>query len=276
MGRLDVLRRSGAVWGVILVASLLGPPAPAREVAERVTLTRVVTITGDSPGRLPVRLPRDAVVDVSYRPSRPAGPNRDIDIRGSGRFAGFAMVEDPYPGGPRSGRFLLAGRFHECAESCGSRGWNVLAGTEDGTLEAGDYVLYLISDGSPGTITVRFRSGLPSGETRLEPAEGSERVDVKELTTRLFNASKVPTVWTGSHFQGGQVGLSLSFLVVRAQTEIDEVSFGACTYDHPGPPPEEVAYGPHCSAFSGTLGAGFLGPMMEVADRTFVLMFGHT
>lgn len=233
--------------------------AAGGEPTRRVTLGGTTVVEGDQSGFVPVRLPRDARVSIAEDLRRPSGPNPDIRTSGAGRFVGFALVEDPYPEIRNEGRFLMAGRFGDCAEEgCRpARVTNVVqplnAEGPELTLKKGNYRLYLVADGAPASVKLRLH-GL-GGRARIAvPAKPV--VDLQSPATRLDVDDHGGRVWSaGSSFQGGQVGFSLSVLTVRTQ-QYQGMDLGFCQFNALEPPPPEVAYGPHCQTLVQALGSG--------------------
>lgn len=253
-----------------------GPPSAAR-----VELGKVNILSGSDSGSIAVHLSSDAVVDLRSATTRLRGPNPNIGIRGSGRFVGFALVGQPFTRVRERGRFLLAGRFADCsAPGCEPSEFpiNYVNGLAPGrgrvVLESGDYRLFLIADGAPVRIKLTFIEG-PSGRALLRPGR-TDTIDLQTLATRFWNEQGQTTWWAGSHFNGGQIGFSVSSVFVTAD-QLNGTELGVCQYNRPGPPPEEIAYGPHCSLLSNAMGSGaefVLAPYSE-DEFILILMLGY-
>lgn len=128
-------------------------------------LCGTTVIEGAESGVLPVRLSRDAVIKAT--PDEDIyGPGQPISVSGDGRFIGFALVEDRPK---RDGAGLFGGRV--LPDEPGEQnlftpmGGITFSPEVDGYLfPAGDYLLYLVADGSPVTIAFEF-SGLSGDVT---------------------------------------------------------------------------------------------------------------
>lgn len=249
--------------------------------ARRVELGKVNVFSGSHSSSIPVHLPADAVVDTRSVTRRLSGPNPNIEVEGSGRFVGFALVGHPFSRVQERGRFLLAGRFADCSTpGCtpAELPVNYVNGLSPGRdrvrLKSGNYELFLIADGAPARIRLTFVEG-PRGKTVLRPTR-TDRIDLRTPTTRFWNDQGQTTWWAGSHFQGGQVGFSVSSLFVSGD-DLNGSELGVCQYNRPGPPPEEIAYGPHCSVLSNVMGSGaefVLAPYSE-DEFILILMLGY-
>ena len=216
---------------------------------------------GDSTGYVEISLPRNATIAVS-EPDKPgAAINGDVTVRGRGRFAGVALVEDPYPGFRDYNRFFMAGRFGGCDQrGCKATSDAVEtmfeASTDAGArfvVKAGHYRLYLLADGEPVEVMFRLR-GL-RGKQSLRVTDKAPQ-DLKTAPTRVDVEPAGGRLWSaGSSFDGGQVGFSFSSLVMKA-TDFTGTEVGICQYNAFHPPPEQMAYGPHCSELTPALGSG--------------------
>lgn len=244
--------------------------------AARIELGRVNVISGRESGSIPVHLSSDAVVDLRTATKRLRGPNPNIGIRGPGRFVGFALVGQPFTRVRERGRFLLAGRFADCsAPACDPTEWpiNYVNGLAPGrgrvVLKRGDYRLFLIADGAPVRIRLKFIDG-PSGKAVLSPAP-TNAIDLQTPATRFWNDQGQTMWWAGSHFSGGQIGFSVTSVFVTAD-QLNGTELGVCQYNRPGPPPEEIAYGPHCSLLSNAMGSGAEFVLAPYSDDQFILI----
>lgn len=256
-------------------------PASAAPTS-RVALARLTRIVAAGSGTVDVSVPDRVTISAKETLHDTAGPNRDIRFTGraGGTFRGFALVEDPYPEVRREGRFLMSGQFAMCdARPCGSaRTYNYLlsTGLEKGkaVLEPGDYTLVVVSDGGPVDISLTL-TGL-AGRTTVRPVEG----DVAEVSSPELSAREVgPTElwWGGEAVYGGQVGFSASVVAADAR-EFAGGEFGVCQYNAADPPPDEIAYGPHCQTAVEALGSGAsfaFDPTGEDEEIVLATSFGY-
>ena len=248
--------------GVNNVAAEASPrPAMSPPAGPRVQLGAVNVLSGKSTGYVRVSLARDATIAVS-EPDKPgAAINKDITVDGRGRFVGLALVEDPYPGYRDYNRFFMAGRFGGCDER-GCKTTNeavetMFEASKDAgarfVVKAGEYRLYLLADGAPVKVTFRLH-GLRGKRTLRSTVAATE--DLKTSPTRVDLEPGGGRVWSaGSSFDGGQVGFSFSSLVMKA-ADFTGTEVGICQYNAFHPPPEQMAYGPHCSELTPALGSG--------------------
>lgn len=243
----------------------------------RVDLAGVNTIRGARSGSIPVRIPAGASITMSDKLRRRAGPNRDVTIKGRGRFVGIVLVPDPYTPETNSshGHPLVIGRFAECKRrACmSSRIINYVGPGLDrtGSLEPGDYRLHLVTDGAPAEVRLRL-SGL-KGRATLVP-RGPVAVDLKTPPEALVSDGE--SVWSaGTDYVAGNVGFSLTALWAKVG-RLTNFSTGLCQFHYPNPPPE-AAYGPHCSALDQALGSGFMLINGDFDDDEFILQawFGY-
>ena len=247
--------------GVTTTALASSPRRSETPTEGRVPLGAVNVLRGNQTGYVEVSLSRPVTIDAAEPNSPGASINSDITVRGAGRFVGVALVEDPFPGGRSPEKFFLAGRFRGC-DATGCRAGKRTAetmfdlqsdGEETLRLESGDYRVYLLADGAPAEIEFRL-NGL-RGRTSLAATEDA-LMDLKTPPTRIDVEPNGDRIWSaGSSFEGGQVGFSLSWLELQAKN-FSGTEIGICQYNAFEPPPEAVAYGPHCSLLTPALGSG--------------------
>jgi hypothetical protein len=228
------LAASGATSTASAAPAASGPPA---------AVAGTVTLSGSATAYVPVRLSKAAdLVNPFYDRSVPFAT-------GSGRYLGF-VLSDGKPGGLR----ILAG------EQVGSRlgayaiGLQGVPAANSPTfpVPAGDYRLYLLADGSPTTVTARFK-GLP-GATTLRPAR---RVPYSLLSPALF-VSPTGTLAVG----GGEGDVSDGGIAFDVLTDVNAQFLASnttlCFYPTT-PPPPPVGYGPGCP------GGGQPAPLTVIA-----------
>lgn len=237
----------------------------APQKTPRVILGRTNVITGRRSAMVDVRIPRKAQANVRLDVGKRTGPNHWIDIEGAGRAAGFALMPDP-PSDDLSSRFLMATRLSKCAvRGCSSRHDPIIFmrpftfgdGPQLIDLPRGRYRLYLIADGTRVKITLRLK-GL-SGTRRIQPRKAAP-VDVQAPRTRVFTQGSKRSIYSaGSTYKSGSRGFFVSAIYVLGR-RFEGAAWGMCAYNAP-PPPEQTAYGPHCSAltYGAGLGAGSFG-----------------
>lgn len=279
--RPDVLSlpKRGAAWlslVLLLLATLaLAPARAGAEAAARVRLVGRNVFSSSEPGSIRVRVPRDVWIPTNRRANGlKASP---VSLTGDGSFAGMALLEDPYPGYRRPHHALVAGRFTGCwdVECQRSASVNYLHPSPgDGKpyrIRAGNYRLFLLTDGSPVTVTLTLPGLDRSRRLPLEPFDG---LDVQQIPIE----NSAPNTWSGgSSFRSGSLGFSLSALFLHA----DQYAGGTanvCQYSAPSAPPEEVAYGPQCSAATSRTGAGGTSTLPDEGSGTLVMIqsFGYT
>lgn len=272
----------------LLLASSVATASPASSQVDGtrggpVELGAVNIIRATSSGYVEVTLPQRATIAATEKGQPDAAINADITVRGPGRFAGIALIEDPYPGVRDPHRFFLAGRFGGCDDE-GCKPTRQMTETmfdlqqqERPTLslEPGDYRLYVFADGKP--VEAVFRLHGLTGTRTFTPDENAA-FDLQTSPTRVDAEPDGGRIWSaGSSFEGGQVGFSMSVLTVEAK-DLEGTELGVCQYDALGAPPEAVAYGPHCSSTSGVLGPGAEVTFdSDVDSDSFTLMttFGY-
>lgn len=145
--------------------------------SEPVELCGVTTISGASPARMDVFFPVEASLEHDFR------PGEDINLEGKGRFVGFVLAEDVPE---RDGNALTVGMLPEDLSE------NVYVFLPDGPSQdrgpsvavfpPGAYTLYLIADGSPAKVTLRFSE--LSGHVEFAPTTTAQ-VDLREPEPRI-------------------------------------------------------------------------------------------
>lgn len=104
----------------------------------------------------------------------------------------------------------------------------------NGRLPAGDYRLYVVTDGAPATFTFRFR-GL-TGTRRLTPA-GPARASVATVTPSVAEPALSPVAFAGGSHRavGAAGGLNHTSVWKEVPTFVQPGAVGVCVYT--GPPP---------------------------------------
>lgn len=142
---------------------LLTVPVPAVFASARPSLAGVTTISGTRSASVAVRLTKPATL---RDPLLEDAARNDVGVTTAGRFGGFVLVQEGVPA--LSQIVVVGGRLPEPsgklhfvypANGLGAGTWR---------LPAGNYRLYLVTDGKPTTVRLRL-PGL-SGTTSLRPA----------------------------------------------------------------------------------------------------------
>jgi hypothetical protein len=253
-------KKTGWLAAALAIASMSGVlpgPAGGQALAGRrsaVTLAGKNVIEGSAPSVIDVRIPRDVEIDLKIRGYSERGPSSTVSLAGGGRAVGIALTEHPPVGLVNNKKFLLAGRFSTCAEpGCFSPGdvvnfqWPRATAEERwDTLLAGDYRLFLITDGAPVKVTLRLR-GL-RGSKSIRPTAPTP-LDLQTPPISLTHTNGPSYYAAGSTFQTGTRGFAVTLLSVRGPKDPVWAPYGACAYwGGPAKPPDRVAYGPHCTA----------------------------
>jgi hypothetical protein len=184
---------------LVTVVMMLVVPAKATLAAEPVHLKGVNVLEGDATGYVPVRISKQVSVDSAFL------PNKSVTASGTGRLQ--ALVLRRAGAKPTDDALLAAGRFDPgifCQDECANpvEGISVIGGkiTISGEgrwqVPAGDYQLYLITDGGPAKVTLR----LPEleGEQHLSPTVRTS-AQTKVLPPRSAAQVKNLRVFGDSH-----------------------------------------------------------------------------
>lgn len=265
---------SSALLGLSMMMTLLAPPLGARGEGLQ-HLGAVNVITSHGPGSLDVVVPKGARIDLRRKLLRPQGPNTGFSVEGAvGVFVGIVLQ----PLEPTSAfDQVILGRFDPCsARKCELPRFNYVSPAEGDTqfdtgnafpryieLPAGRYRLFLIGDG-PTRILLNLH-GL-QGSGRLV-ATADANVDAQSLPARLGTQGGDYMFASGATFDSAESGLFIANLFVQGR-EIENFHWGICAYNGPDAPPQEIAYGPHCTVLvrDGRMGAGASGRFMQL-DR---------
>lgn len=243
----------------LLASALLAPPAsagslpcddPAVEgLVEPIQVCGTTVLTGETSGVVRVSIPQDVSLNMTF------GPGQDLDISGSGRFIGFALVEIRQDA--TTGYRLVAGRYPAPIAGPSPYVWvDPSNETDPGDrppaieLAGGEYALSLLADGSPVTVTLR-PSGL-SGTVRVEPRRPAtfepwllEAPGIKPVN-QVFGAGAPVDVPPGAM---ALVATAVT-LAMPPVTPPGSYRFQACV--HAGDPsPREIAYAPTCPRGDG-------------------------
>lgn len=245
------------------------PPPPA--------LQKINVLTGAHTSYIDVRLERPARLDLRRRSARPNGPNKHIEIRGKGRFVGFALRDLQ---SQRSGPLVVAGRYTSCRRPgcvAGDRLSTILPGEGDvrfdGSgetvpryleLEPGDYRLYLIADDAKAKVKITLLDLV--GRRLFEPKTRATFFEAKTPEAQPQLSREGSSYAAGDSFYAGGEGFFMTLLLLSG-SEMGQLDWGICNYRGPSAPPNQLAYGRHCSAVP--LGAGFSGSLSTGDDERF-------
>lgn len=214
--------------GLAAVASAGGTSVAAGTVRRGAPLAGTVTLTGRTSGYLDVRLPVAATLDhVS-----------GLSVSGGGRWAGFFLT-DSKPNGVR----LLGGRAEGSKLGTYLMPLQGIARTGALRLPAGSYRLYLLTDRTAATVTLRLR-GL-AGRTSLTP---SRRVpfDLYTPAATAISPGGGNVVVAGAAGTLRGPGVAFDFLrTVNSHFQASNTVF--CFYTS-RPPSTPLAYAPGCPA----------------------------
>jgi hypothetical protein len=258
-----------------------GAIGTAAEAGESLLLRGTNIISADQPAVLRVTVPPGSILDSRQLLFRRQGPNKALSFRGRGAFVGLILQKEESDQGPPF-RFV-AGRFDSCVNRCrGTEVFNYVSPREGEVdivtgepiprwleVPPGEYRLYLVSGGGPvrARLVLKGLAGTLT-QTATEPAN----VDAGAMPTRVDIDGNL---WAaGSTFSSGDRGVLISNMFIEAQ-EIRNLRFGICAPNGPIAPPEDVSYGPHCTALSLALGANFYGtlPRPDLDNGYFVVRF---
>jgi hypothetical protein len=157
-----MLRLFSTILGLGLLATVAAAP-PASAAESRVDLAGVTVLEGSQTAVIPVRLDRDAeLLNPVYF------PGQGVIASGDSPLVGFALVSDQ----PEPEVVLVGGLLPWKVDNPRATVTIPLTGVDFGdrfNIPAGDYRLYLITDGEPGRVTLEL-GGL-SGERVLRPQQ---------------------------------------------------------------------------------------------------------
>lgn len=231
-----------AVLATLVGAQFSAPAVGASEPPTNVLAGRN-TITAQRSGWVDVSLARDVILPLNVRRHARAGPAPWLTFSGDGRVVALVLVKERSTGVEENPTYfdwtpLAAVQFRPCLRDCAHPPVNALAmshrsfeGKE--TLHAGNYRLYVVTDGHPVTVSLELR-GLPgSAHLRIVEAAPSyfrtpeARSDIRDGVT-VHSAG-------ATYRMTGTEGLFLS-AAVMSDDEYSGGSFDQClSPDRPGP-----------------------------------------
>jgi hypothetical protein len=159
-----MLRLLSTILGLSLLTTVAAAPAASAAAESRVDVAGVTVLEGSQTAVIPVRLDREAeLLNPLHH------PGRGVIASGDSPLVGFALVSDQ----PDPDLVLVGGRLPWQARLAETPTVTIpLTGLDFGdrfNIPAGDYRLYLITDGAPARVTLEF-GGVP-GETLLQPQQ---------------------------------------------------------------------------------------------------------
>lgn len=250
-----VWRSVVAVAAVVVASSVHAAAAPARA-----TLAGTTVVTGGRTAAMAVRLPRPVALDVYA----------DVAVRSPrGRMTALVLKKEGAWNTPMAQAVhygFCASPACETAFPTDSLNHVWAPGSTDGlkgTLPAGDYRLYLVTDGAPATFTLRLR-GL-AGSTRLTPRDAARAAVVAPKPTMAEPASS-PALFAGGGARTVPARGGINATVVWKDLPVygTPSATGLCVYDGDPPTGAAAAFQAPCSSgrggmppyFSGTHAAG--------------------
>lgn len=241
IGLVIALSGGGSVQAVA-ESNICDLPADERPdpLPEPLSLCGRTTLEGDQTGVFAVHVPEEVQISEDF------SPEGSIQIEGAGDFVGFALVEDT-PG--YDGFNLIAGRLPGSAGSIFLGGGGGIC--SPCTLEPGPYLIYLLADSSPATVTLRF----PSLEGNVEVTDLHPVVSESRVLTPRIDPSPAQQVRTwGDSADLGSTGLLLT--VVWSRSSPHAVGHQRICV-HQGTP---LAYPPECDPRDFIQEGNFVSP----------------
>ena len=208
----------------------------------------MTTISGRTTSAQTVTLERK----IKFSGDQIANPDFDV-IKGKGRFVGFALLEKTNEPDPV---LLLGGRLEGGTTADPSKPVELLlpynTGSlilDDHSLPAGDYTLYLITDGSPATVKLRLK-GL-SGSAKVHP-RAERRFQLKTLEESVAYPQGSPLYSAGGAGRLSSQGILFHALDVRSDAWVGGQN-GYCLFPHDDSErPAAVKYAPYCGQPGGS------------------------
>jgi len=229
------------VLALVLLTSILSPATPASGGEPK--LGSYSTITAMKDGTIDIALPRDVTLPLKASTRSEVGPAPWITFAGGGRAVGIALLPMGSTDALSSG--LVATQFRSCRRGCQERPVNVLMINGavfhgDETLRAGNYRLYVFTDGEPSTI----RLGLPlRTDNATIRVGGPGYADVRNLEAHIDRSEGVTAYSAGASYEmRDDAGLFMSVNVMRDEN-YRGVLFNQCLApDHAVPDEIEAKY----------------------------------
>lgn len=236
-----------AVAAVLLHVVTYAPAARAQAAVP--SLAGVTRIVGSTTSATWVNIPTEARLQWKQ------GANPDVTIDGGGRMAGIVLSQgDP---GDLNRPFVMAARSSFCASAGCTSGDShqfvigEMPTTNDfewAVLKPGRYLLYLVTDGAPVSVTLKLH-GL-SGKSKLVPATPVDaQVNAPREETQVMGPGKKAYWFGDSGTIDAEGGLVAGIMSIKADNWM-QGSYGSCLQREVRSP-EIVAFSPACPAGSG-------------------------
>lgn len=244
-------KRALALVTTTTAAFVAGAPSATSASLERhvLELGRVNTFTSSDIAGIRVRIPRPATFE-------PGISSRDIVVEGTGRMAGYVLVQDS---ADVEGRVTLMTTWSRFCGAPGCDGGHPFfwhggsnvhydRATKMRTLPAGDYFLYIIADDTPVTVTLRLH-----GLRGKRDVELTDPVDGGIMLPRV-RASVGPTRSVYSFGEevdfSGTSGIAIPLMRFRTGNAFSNRR-EVCYYSGGPSVPDAFAYAPGCPAADG-------------------------
>ncbi len=244
------------VAGVIAAGGVLSTAAAnASPNGAQGALAGTTVIAGDRSASMPIRVTRSVHVDVSQ-----------IDVTGGGRIIGFLLHRD----GSWAGPGIEDIQFGQCAAPGCRHVWKHFTeqavihapdadfSNSTGTLPVGRYHLYLVADGAPVRIVLRFRE--LAGSVTLTPTQPERTEIVQPIATTPPSLTPMLFAAGATHRIGPYGGIQEMILWKQVNNGLERSQHGVCGYD--GQAPAQAtgtsAYQAPCDVNNPSLGL-FLG-----------------
>ena len=238
-----------AAFSCVLPAATQAP-ASAAQSSTPPALSGITRIMGDTTSATWVTVPKEARFSWRY------GPNPDVTIQGGGRMAGVVITEADFS--DRARRFTMAARASFCdSPGCTSDDTHqFVVGSMPGAtnrdwivLPPGRYLLYLVTDGAPVSVTLRLH-GL-SGKSKLLPGTPVDaEFHAPSPETEVVGPEKKAYWFGDSGTLDADAGLIAGALSIQANNWM-QGTYGSCL-QRDVRSPEPVAFSPACPAGTAT------------------------
>jgi len=224
----------------LMASALIPSAAPARSSQKTETVRRDLgalnIVKGRNAASIPVRLKQPATMRV------PEFNKGAVTAKGEGRLVGFALAQAPFDLDESSTLFATRVLIEGGNSEVLSLGFALRQSKKGYHLPAGNYELYLITDGKPST--VKFKLDGVSGTRRFNPTSPAD-LKVKSPEIQLDDAAS--NIYSGggdSQLRGD--GLLFSHLWVRTDVHATSVSQFCYTAGSPEPADHPAPYAPGC------------------------------
>ncbi len=234
---------------VLVVSVLWSSPAAARPLTaaaacsgetifvadDRLPMCGTTVIIGDSSRVLRLSVPSTVVLPGDW-----AGDGKVAEIAGTGAFSGFVLVED-LPTGPGETVLMLGLLPPDAFPTHPEARYTTFPPPPDGyVIPQGNYLLYLVADGSPVRLT--FRMPDFTGSATYHPTQAVETT-IERLSPYLSTGpTGIYSAGTTNTLRSEGMLFHAQWLTAQVHTE---TAFGSCVYEGP-PPGGDEAFLPGC------------------------------